>query len=88
LLEGMENIAPGAKNYFASLLAEADLSKEMNLLDRNSENRNLEDNQKAVELAVMMNTNMDLVTRAIHYLPSHGKAEIVSAIAQSIRLTA
>jgi transcriptional regulator with XRE-family HTH domain len=82
LIEAMETIAPGARTYFASLLAEADQTSDLELVEPNSA-KVLE----PAQLAMMMNSNIDLVTKAIQYLPSTGKAEIVSAIAQSIRLT-
>jgi transcriptional regulator with XRE-family HTH domain len=82
LLEGMEKIAPGARSYFAALLAGVDQKQEIETLDTK-----VEEAFNVAQLSQMMDKNMDLVTKAIHYLPSNGKAEIISAIAQSIRLT-
>lgn len=82
LLKGMEKIAPGAKIYFASLMAGVEDIKE---LEENIKTNEATENFNATQMAVMINDNIDLITKAIPYLPSDDQAEIMSALAQAKR---
>lgn len=81
MLQAMDELAPGSRRYFCSLLAGGSIAGELGsfgVID-------LMAVMEPDEVAELLNANIELVSKAILYLSNADRADIMSAIAQSLR---
>lgn len=81
MLQAMDELAPGSRRYFCSLLGGRSIAGELNSFGVTDLIAVMEPD----EVAELLNANIELVSKAIPYLSNTDRADIMSAIAQSLR---
>ena len=84
LMEGMEEIAPGSRQYFCNLMARVE-PKQYHVNQSSFSCGDIISVLEADELAQVLTDNIDKVIKAIPHLNNEEQADIMSALAQCLR---